>query len=181
MLASIAIGAGASVVTGGMSFFTNGTIPTVASMAIEGAGGALGLMQLGVNATGRLQLRKNILEEFWRAPERPTYFGMRVWRYLNTRERAGEQTPREMIIASWRRDGLIPDQDATPEPPAIILDRTAMDSDDLEKLKLLLEPLEARIGLMSRDLGRLLEEFLERSEAAALSRPTGPARRRPAA
>ncbi|NDG48474.1 MAG: hypothetical protein EBY30_05315 [Rhodospirillales bacterium] len=180
-MAGIAIGAGAAVVTGGMSFFTNATIPTVAGMVAGGAGGALSVWQLGVDATGRLRLQQNMLEEFWRAPEHATLFPMRVWRYLNTRERAGEQTPREMMIASWRRDGLIPDQDATPEPPAIILDRTAMDSDDLEKLKLLLEPLEARIGLMSRDLGRLLEEFLERSEAAALSRPTAPPRRRPAA
>jgi len=180
-MAGIAIGAGAAVVTGGMSFFTNATIPTVAGMVAGGAGGALSVWQLGVDATGRLRLQQNMLEEFWRAPEHATLFPMRVWRYLNTRERAGEQTPREMIIASWRRDGLIPDQDATPEPPAIILDRSAMDSDDLEKLKLLLEPLEARIGLMSRDLGRLLEEFLERSEAAALSRPTAPPRRRPAA
>jgi len=180
-MAGIAIGAGAAVVTGGMSFFTNATIPTVAGMVAGGAGGALSVWQLGVDATGRLRLQQNMLEEFWRAPEHATLFPIRVWRYLNTRNNAGEQTPREMIIASWRRDGLIPDQDATPEPPAIILDRTAMDSDDLEKLKLLLEPLEARIGLMSRDLGRLLEEFLERSEAAALSRPTAPARRRPAA
>ena len=180
-MAGIAIGAGAAVVTGGMSFFTNATIPTVAGMVAGGAGGALSVWQLGVDATGRLRLQQNMLEEFWRAPEHATLFPMRVWRYLNTRERAGEQTPREMIIASWRRDGLIPDQDAAAEPPAIILDRSAMDSDDLEKLKLLLEPLEARIGLMSRDLGRLLEEFLERSEAAALSRPTAPARRRPAA
>ena len=180
-MAGIAIGAGAAVVTGGMSFFTNATIPTVAGMVAGGAGGALSVWQLGVDATGRLRLQQNMLEEFWRAPEHATLFPIRVWRYLNTRNNAGEQTPREMIIASWRRDGLIPDQDATPEPPAIILDRTAMDSDDLEKLKLLLEPLEARIGLMSRDLGRLLEEFLERSEAAALSRPTAPPRRRPAA
>lgn len=181
MLASIAIGAGASVATGGMSFFTNGTIPTVASMAIEGAGGALGLMQLGVNATGRLQLRKNILEEFWRAPERPTYFGMRVWRYLNTRNNPGDETPREMVIASWRGDGLIPDQDVTSEPPTIILEHAALSTEDLEKLRLLIEPLHARIGLMSRDLGRLAEEVLERSEAAALSRQTPPTRRRPAA
>jgi hypothetical protein len=180
-MAGVAIGAGAAVVTGGMSFFTNATIPTVTGMVAGGAGGALSMWQLGVDATGRLRLQQNMLEEFWRAPESATLFPMRVWRYLNTREPDGEQTPREMIIASWRRDGLIPDQAATPEPPAIILDRSAMNSDDLERLKHLLEPLEARIGLMSRDLGRLLEEFLERSEAAALSRRTAPARRRPAA
>lgn len=180
-MAGIAIGAGAAVVTGGMSFFTNATIPTVTGMVAGGAGGALSVWQLGVDATGRLRLQQNMLEEFWRAPERATLFPMRVWRYLNTRNNAGEQTPREIIMASWRRDGLIPDQDPTPEPPAIILNRTAMDSDDLEKLKLLLEPLEARIGLMSRDLGRLLEEVLERAEAGAISRPTAPARRRPAA
>jgi hypothetical protein len=84
-------------------------------------------------------------------------------------------------MASWRRDGLIPDQAPTAEPPAIILNRNAVDSDDLERLKLLLEPLEARIGLMSRDLGQLIEELLERTEAAAASRQAPPARRRPAA
>jgi hypothetical protein len=179
--AGFAIGAGAAVVTGGLSFFTNATIPTVAGMVAGGAGGALSVSQLGVDATGELRLRQNILEELWRAPERSTHFGMRVWRYLNTRNNPGDQTPREMIIASWRADGLIPDQDATSEPPAIILEHAAMSTDDLEKLQLLIEPLQARIGLMSRDLGRLLEEFLERSEAAAPSRQSAPTRRRPAA
>jgi hypothetical protein len=150
-------------------------------MVAGGAGGALSVSQLGVDATGELRLRQNILEELWRAPERSTHFGMRVWRYLNTRNNPGDQTPREMIIASWRADGLIPDQDATSEPPAIILEHAAMSTDDLEKLQLLIEPLQARIGLMSRDLGRLLEEFLERSEAAAPSRQSAPTRRRPAA
>jgi len=180
-MAGVAIGAGTMMLTGGMTFFANATIPAITSIVAGGAGGALSVMQLKVDSTGRLRLQQNMLEEFWRAPERPTLFSMRVWRYLNTRGNAGEQTPREMIMASWRSDGLIPDQDPTPEPPAIILDRTAMNSDDLEKFKLLLEPVEARIGLMARDLGRLIEELLERSEAAALSRPTAPARRRPAA
>ena len=178
-MAGIAIGAGAAVLTGGMSFFTNDTIVAVTGMVAGGAGGALAVSQLGVDANGRLRLQQNMLEEFWRAPVHATLFPMRVWRYLHTRNNAGEQTPHEIIMASWRRDGLIPDQDPTPEPPAIILSRTAMDSGDLQKLKLLLEPLEARIGLMSRDLGRLLEEFLERAEAGAISPPTAPARRRP--
>jgi|GEM_PF-1559162 len=180
-MAGIAIGAGAAVVTGGMSFFTNATIPTVTGMVAGGVGGALSVWQLGVDATGRLRLQQNMLEEFWRAPENATLFPTRVWRYLNTRTAPSEATPREVIMASWRRDGLIPDQDPTAEPPAIILNRNAVDSDDLERLKLLLEPLEARIGLMSRDLGQLIEELLERTEAAAASRQAPPARRRPAA
>lgn len=180
-MAGIAIGAGTAVVSGGLGFLANSAPASVTGIAGGALGGLLSVLQLDVNATGHLRLQQNILEELWRAPENPTFFPRRIWRYLNTRTNPGEQTPREMIMASWRHDGLVPDQDPTPEPPPMILDRDAMGADDLGKLKLLLEPLEARIGLMARDLGRLIEELLERSEEAALSRQTAPARRRPAA
>jgi hypothetical protein len=67
-----------------------------------------------------------MLEEFWRAPDNATLFPMRVWRYLNTRTAPNEATPREVIMASWRRDGLIPDQAPTAEPPAIILNQAVL-------------------------------------------------------
>jgi hypothetical protein len=122
-----------------------------------------------------------MLEEFWRAPATPTLFPQRVWRYLNTPRNPGEQTPRELIIASWRQDHLIPDEDYTPEPPAVLTIRDGVGTEDTEKLQLLFQPLEDRVGLMSRSLGRLVEELLERSEAAMIRRETAPARRRPAA
>ena len=180
-LAGIAIGAGAGAVSGGLGFLTSSTPANIAGI-VSGVGESFfGVLQLDVSATGHLRLQSNMLEEFWRGPEVPTLFPQRVWRYLNTRKNAGEETPREAIIASWRRDHLIPDEDYTPEPPAVIMKRDGVGTEDTETLQLLYQPLEDRVGLMARSLGRLVEELLERSEAAMLNRQTTPARRRPSA
>jgi hypothetical protein len=161
-LAAILIGAATNVASGGLGF-VNAVAPTNVASIVGGVIGAVpSVFQLDISATGRLRLQQNMLEEFWRAPETPTLFNIRVWRYLTWRDHPGAPTERELIMETWRRDGLIPDEDPTSEPPAIILERERLSSDDLQTLKAILEPIEVRIGLMARDLGRLIEELLER-------------------
>ncbi len=74
-------------------------------------------------------------------------------------------------MTEWRASGLASDEEPRPEPPAIILERSELGTDDLQTLKAILEPFEVRIGLMARDLGRLIEELLERPPALSYSLP----------
>jgi ketosteroid isomerase-like protein len=169
-VAGLAFTAGSAIAGGVAGFIANSTIANVTSISGGGLETLVVMLELDVAPAGTLRLQQNILEEFWRAPETPTFFPQRVWRYLNTSVIPGGQTPRESIIASWRQDHLIPDEDFTPEPPPIILKRDSVKSDELDIMRQLIATLEARVGLMSRSMGRLVEELLERSEAASLNR-----------
>lgn len=164
-LAGIFVGATTAVVAGGLGFLATSTAANIAGIVGGSAGAALSAAQLDVAATGRLRLQQNMLEEFWRGPETPTLFPARVWRYLTWRAAPGLPTERERIMAEWRASGLVPDENPTPDPPDIILERGRLGTDDLQTLKAILEPFEVRIGLMARDLGRLIEELLERQPA----------------
>lgn len=180
-LLALAATAGSAIAGGAAGFLTSSVIANVTSITGGGIEAALAVLQLEVNPQGHLRLQQNMMEEFWRAPETPTLFPQRVWRYLNTSVNPGEPTPRENIIESWRRDQLIPEGPYTPEPPPLILKRDAIGSDELESIRLLIEPVQVRVGLMARSMGRLVEELLEQSEASALNRQVPPGRRRPAA
>ena len=180
-LGTLAVTAGAAVAGGALGFLASSTPANITSMAAGGIEGVLSILSLDVNPSGHLRLQQNMMEEFWRAPETPSLFPQRVWRYLNTSVNPGEPTPRENIIESWRRDHLIPDGPFTPEPPPLILKRDAIGSDELESIRLLIEPVQVRVGLMARSMGRLVEELLEQSEATALNRQAPSGRRRPAA
>ena len=177
-LATLAVTAGAAVAGGAMGFLASSTPANITSITAGTIEGVLSILSLNINPSGHLRLQQNMMEEFWRAPETPTLFPQRVWRYLNTSINPGEPTPRERIIESWRRDHLIPDEPFTPVPPSIIMKRDAIASDELESIRLLIEPVEFRVGLMARSMGRLVEELLERSEATAMNRQAPPARRR---
>jgi hypothetical protein len=179
--ARLAVTAGAAIAGGTAGLLSSSTIANVTTISGGGLEGLLTILQLDINPSGHLRLQQNMLEEFWRAPETPALFPQRVWRYLNTSVNPGEPTPRENIIESWRRDQLIPDAPFTPEPPPLILKRDAIKSDELESIRLLIEPVQVRVGLMARSMGRLVEELLEQSEATALNRQAPPGRRRPAA
>jgi len=170
-LAGVLVGATTAALTGGLSLWgaeASGNVAGIVGGSLEAAiGGAL----LNSGTSGTLVSRGNLLGEIHRLPGHSTLFPPTVWRYLTHREAPGQANVAEEILAQWRRAGLVEDADGE---DALFLAEGRFSIGDMERRDAMLDLLEARVALMSRDLRLLLDELVSRP----LPRPggRGPAR-----
>ncbi|MBY0339402.1 MAG: hypothetical protein K2X11_22505 [Acetobacteraceae bacterium] len=160
-IASIGLGAATAVVTGGLSFVGNNAV------AIAGITGGLAEASAGAalllgGADGQLRHPRNLLREAWERPARSTLFPAVVWRHLSRRDAGQELSELDALVLSWRQDGLL-GAEGTPaaarREALLFGDGGRYDVSALEARDAMLDLLEARVALMSRDLRNLLLEL----------------------
>lgn len=154
-LASILLGATTAALSGGLGLAGVGSAGDIVGIVGGTAEASIGGALLYGSASGPLRTRRNLLGEIQRHPEQSALFPPTVWRYLTRRE-AGSPSIAEEITASWRSAGLLREDDPLLAPEGVFT------VEDLERRDAMLDLLEARIALMSRDLRVLLEEMIER-------------------
>ncbi|WP_165585612.1 hypothetical protein [Roseococcus sp. SYP-B2431] len=164
-LASILLGATTAALTGGLGLAGANSADDIVGIIGGAAEASLGGALLYNSTSGRLRTRNNLLGEIWRSPEQSTLFPPTVWRYLTRREAPDAPSIAEEIAAGWREAGLASDGDALFEAEG------EFTVGDLERRDAMLDLLEARIALMSRDLRILLEEVVVRTPAAVRDQP----------
>nr|WP_314074984.1 hypothetical protein [uncultured Roseococcus sp.] len=161
-LASILLGATTAALSGGLGLAgidrAGDIVGIIGGTAEATIGGAL----LYGSASGRLRTRSNLLGEILQHPEESRLFPPTVWRYLTRREEPGARSIAEEIVANWQSAGLLRENDPLMDPEG------EFTVSDLERRDGMLDLLEARIALMSRDLRVLLEEVMERMPPLAV-------------
>ncbi|WP_421991003.1 hypothetical protein [Roseococcus sp.] len=163
-LASILVGATTAAVSGGIALAGAGTADAIVGIVGGTAEASIGGALLYGSASGRLRTRANLIGEVWRSPDQSALFPPTVWRYLTRRDAPGAPSIAEEIVAGWREAGLVRDDDMLFEGEGVFTIA------DLERRDAMLDLLEARIALMSRDLRVLLEEVVARMPPAPRNR-----------
>lgn len=170
-LAGILVGAATAAISGGLSLWGATNSGDIAGIVGGSLGAAIGGTLLYDPASGTLRSRTNLLAEIYRPPEHSALFPPTVWRYLTHRDTPGARNIVEEVMAEWRSAGLVDADDGEDE---LFAEVGSFSVNDLERRDAMLDLLEARVALMSRDLRALLEEVVARP----LPDPGAPLRRR---
>ncbi|WP_424810977.1 hypothetical protein [Roseococcus sp. YIM B11640] len=157
-LAGILIGAATAAASGGLSMAGSSNAGDIAGVVGGAAEAMVGGAILFGSSTGRLSTRANLLNEVFRQPANSSLFPPTVWRYLTRRDTPDSRSIAEEIVAEWRSAGLIDEDDIEP----LFDPEGEFSVGDMERRDAMLDLLEARIALMSRDLRLLLEEVVYR-------------------
>ncbi|MDB5378260.1 MAG: hypothetical protein JWR00_2706 [Rubritepida sp.] len=163
-LANVLIGAATAVAAGGLSIGGLANASDIAGIIGGSAGAAAGGMVLFATTSGTLRTHTNLLDEVWRQPEESALFPPTVWRYLTRRDAPGQPNLADEIKQEWIDAGLVDDEDGN---HALVFSSDGVFTiDDLERRDAMLQLLEARVTLMSRDLRLLLEAIVARPAVA---------------
>lgn len=163
-LANVLIGAATAVAAGGLSLGAMSNASDIAGIIGGSAGAAAGGMVLFATTSGTLRTHTNLLDEVWRQPEQSALFPPTVWRYLTRRDAPGQPSLIDEIKKEWVDAGLVDDEDGN---HALVFSSDGVFTiDDLERRDAMLQLLEARVTLMSRDLRLLLEAIVARPAIA---------------
>lgn len=163
-LANVLIGAATAVAAGGLSIGGLANASDIAGIIGGSAGAAAGGMVLFATTSGTLRTHTNLLDEVWRQPEESALFPPTVWRYLTRRDAPGQPNLADEIKQEWIEAGLVDDEDGN---HALVFSSDGVFTiDDLERRDAMLQLLEARVTLMSRDLRLLLEAIVARPAVA---------------
>ena len=168
-LAGLVIGGATAALSGGLSLASLSNASDMAGIIGGSLGAAVGGAQLYASSSGRLRTSTNLLDDIYRQPPQSTHFPPTVWRYLTQRPAAGEPSIAGAIVAEWRAAGLL---DGEADEAMFLAREARFSADDLDRRDAMIDLVEARITLMSRDLRLLLEEVVARpTPALAGSRP----------
>jgi hypothetical protein len=163
-LANVLIGAATAVAAGGLSIGGLANASDIAGIIGGSAGAVAGGMVLFATTSGTLRTHTNLLDEVWRQPEESALFPPTVWRYLTRRDAPGQPNLADEIKQEWIDAGLVDDEDGN---HALVFSSDGVFTiDDLERRDAMLQLLEARVTLMSRDLRLLLEAIVARPAVA---------------
>jgi hypothetical protein len=115
----------------------------------------------------------NILREIWEDTEDPVYLPPSIWRFLRRPMREGEspRTYRDEIIAGWRQEGRLGDEESELEAIRAQLffgDGGVYTTNDLQRRTQMLDSLRATVLLLNQDLEQLVKELIIQS---SLSKP----------
>lgn len=168
-LAGLVIGGATAALSGGLSLASLSNASDMAGIVGGSLGAAVGGAQLYASSSGRLRTSTNLLDEIYRQPPQSTHFPPTVWRYLTQRPAPGELSIAGVIVAEWRAAGLL---DGEADEALFLAREARFSADDLDRRDAMIDLVEARITLMSRDLRLLLEEVMARpTPVLAGSRP----------
>lgn len=155
-LASILLGATTAALTGGLGLAGANSADDIVGIIGGAAEASIGGALLYGSTSGRLRTRSNPLGEIWRRPEQSRLFPPTVWRYLTRRDGPDARSIVDEILHEWREAGLFNEDDP------LFAAEGEFSTNDLERRDAMLDLLEARIALMSRDLRVLLEQVVAR-------------------
>ena len=105
---------------------------------------------------------RNLLADIWEPRRKGSDYPAIVWRYLTLSTPGQMITPREELLAHWKREGLLSDAEL-----ALYFGAGGQyEINDLRKRVVMLEMVKAQINTMNQQLGRLLTDVLTLAPAA---------------
>ena len=165
-LAAVVIGGLTNIISGGLSLVAEESTAAGITSIVGGSLEALfGTSALFHETQHVFWHHRNLLQEVWDGPLKPTLFSGSVWRFLNRSSPENPQggTLRDELIAGWKDESRLGKGETEKERrrAALILGDGGMyQTTDFRARTAMLETLHATINLMHEDLEQLVREVV---------------------